>query len=142
MTLHLVASCSYLGILARQTLGSGNEENENLHALIEITEEQEQEAEITMALFTAAVVGGSGGVGQCLVASLLADNRVGKVILLNRRLQNFADEPRVVQVVLPEFNVDAAKNTAVHFENVDALFMTLGVGAPSKLGRDNEGNRK
>jgi hypothetical protein len=46
------------------------------------------------------------------------------------------------EVVVSDLTESSAVDVASHFQNTDALFITLGVGAPSKLPRSDEGKHE
>lgn len=92
---------------------------------------------------TALVLGASGNVGGALVRRLLAPgSRWGSVILVNRRaLPEWSGDARVKEHVLDinRLETEVAPALAVP---PDACFVTLGVGAPSKLPSGEEGKKE
>lgn len=79
-----------------------------------------------MTSFAAAVLGGSGQVGGCVIRSLLSEPRCSSVLLLNRRhLQQYDGEARVKQVVV---NMDNLESEARYITQTSfclfALFLT------------------
>ena len=47
--------------------------------------------------------------------------------------------PSVAQIILPQFDVATLKASDAVLKGVSAVFVTLGVGAPSRLPRTEEG---
>lgn len=61
-----------------------------------------------MTSFAAAVLGGSGQVGGCVIKALLGESRCSSVILLNRRhLEKYDGESRVQQHVVNMDDLEA-----------------------------------
>jgi len=84
-----------------------------------------------------AIVGATGTVGKTVVSALLADASIESVLLISRR--TFPDETvkadaRVKELILPDFTAEALKapNVQEALADTQALFITLGAGAPSK----------
>lgn len=86
------------------------------------------------APLTAAILGATGAVGKELVGHLTARDQWSKIIVLNRRLVSYPDSPKIEQHVVPMTD-DASlleKASVQLLGEADALFVTMGVGAPSK----------
>eukprot|EP00005_Dracoamoeba_jomungandri_P003371 CAMPEP_0174256892 /NCGR_PEP_ID=MMETSP0439-20130205/6081_1 /TAXON_ID=0 /ORGANISM="Stereomyxa ramosa, Strain Chinc5" /LENGTH=247 /DNA_ID=CAMNT_0015339719 /DNA_START=59 /DNA_END=802 /DNA_ORIENTATION=- len=87
-----------------------------------------------------AVLGGSGAVGRALVKSLLSMPRLSSVTLLNRRELDLGEFTGGIKVgdSLKQVVVDMDKlkeETAKALKNEDAVFITLGVGAPFEVAK-------
>ncbi|CAN0062823.1 unnamed protein product [Ectocarpus sp. 4 AP-2014] len=91
-----------------------------------------------MGRFAAAVLGASGQVGGCVVASLLAEPMCTGIVLFNRRkLDKYEGEPRVTQhIVEMDSNIATAAVPLLRDAEVAACFVTMGVGKPSKATRE------
>eukprot|EP01062_Namystynia_karyoxenos_P025924 TRINITY_DN202_c0_g1_i1.p1 TRINITY_DN202_c0_g1~~TRINITY_DN202_c0_g1_i1.p1 ORF type:complete len:280 (+),score=87.82 TRINITY_DN202_c0_g1_i1:102-842(+) len=91
----------------------------------------------------AAVLGGSGNVGSALVRDLVASGSWSQVHLFGRReLSDWAGHPKVVQHVV---NMSAIREEAegpLRDAQVAAAFVTLGIGATSKLPPGPEGKQE
>lgn len=88
--------------------------------------------------YAAALLGGSGSVGKCVLKSLLADENCVSVLLVSRRsLDDLkAIDPKRVQVeVLDPFD---EKNISMFegLKNVQIAFCTLGVGSPRHVSKE------
>lgn len=91
----------------------------------------------------AAILGGTGSVGKEVIKALASSAECDRIIMFNRREVDLAgfESPKVTQQV-----VDMAKLgelQAMLTENdVNTVFVTMGVGAPSKLPRGEEGKEE
>ena len=82
--------------------------------------------------FKAAIIGGSGNVGRCIVRRLIANPECEKVVMLGRgSVEEFASQPKVSQQTV---NVnDIRSESSTHLGGVSVAFCTMGVGKPAKV---------
>eukprot|EP01062_Namystynia_karyoxenos_P025928 TRINITY_DN202_c0_g1_i5.p2 TRINITY_DN202_c0_g1~~TRINITY_DN202_c0_g1_i5.p2 ORF type:complete len:287 (+),score=116.05 TRINITY_DN202_c0_g1_i5:104-862(+) len=91
----------------------------------------------------AAVLGASGNVGSALVRQLSARERWGEIHVIGRReAPQLAGIPRVTQHVVDMGNLRAEAEELLRRIRVHSCFVCLGVGAPSKLPKGEEGKRE
>mmetsp|Transcript_16675 Transcript_16675/g.45805 ORF Transcript_16675/g.45805 Transcript_16675/m.45805 type:complete len:213 (+) Transcript_16675:178-816(+) len=87
--------------------------------------------------FIAAILGGSGSVGKCVLESILADPRCEQVILVSRRalddLKSIDPQRITVQVCDPLDDV----GTKVNLTGTNVAFCTLGHGSSRKSTKDD-----
>ena len=104
-------------------------------------------ANVTTAARSAAVLGATGAVGREVVQSLLLTrNDWDPIVLLNRRpsLASFPSDPRLVEQIIPMSANDLQEGGPLEKEcsqifrthATSVLFITMGVGAPSKVLED------
>lgn len=87
-----------------------------------------------MAAMRAAVLGGTGSVGKEVIKALVACKECEKVVMINRReidLKEFASA-KVEQRVVDMDKLDQLSDN-LRASSVNTIFVTLGVGQPSKL---------
>jgi len=93
----------------------------------------------TRQLKSAAVVGGTGQVGRHVVNELLATPGLENLVLIGRRPfpnDTVRADPRVHEVIIDpmtQANIENSDSLAASLNGVDALFITMGVGQPSKV---------
>eukprot|EP01062_Namystynia_karyoxenos_P025925 TRINITY_DN202_c0_g1_i2.p2 TRINITY_DN202_c0_g1~~TRINITY_DN202_c0_g1_i2.p2 ORF type:complete len:248 (+),score=77.64 TRINITY_DN202_c0_g1_i2:100-843(+) len=91
----------------------------------------------------AAVLGASGNVGGALVRDLVGSERWSKVHLFGRReLSDWAGHPKIVQHVVDMAQIQQESERPLRDAQVAACFVTMGVGAPSKLPKGEEGKQE
>ena len=83
----------------------------------------------------AAVIGASGAVGKEVISHLVDRDRWAKVIVFNRRNMEYKSS-KIDQHVVDMEPAELKQACAANFEKVDVLFITMGVGAPSKVSED------
>eukprot|EP01126_Amoeba_proteus_P020458 TRINITY_DN2080_c0_g1_i1.p1 TRINITY_DN2080_c0_g1~~TRINITY_DN2080_c0_g1_i1.p1 ORF type:complete len:233 (-),score=38.48 TRINITY_DN2080_c0_g1_i1:140-838(-) len=84
--------------------------------------------------YTVGVLGASGSVGTEVVSSLLNRPEVNRILLFNRRhLSSYHGEGKVEQFVVPMEVEKLGDACLPHLTGVDAVLITMGVGAPSKV---------
>lgn len=112
-----------------------------------------EQARCMTTKLTAAVLGGSGSVGKHVVKTLAQSPNCDKVLVFTRRelgdLQKFfsladaSETSKLQQKVVPMDEASLAGVDGVLAENkVNAVFVTLGVGAPSGLPKGDEGKNE
>lgn len=83
--------------------------------------------------FSFAVLGASGNVGSKVVHQLSTNNRVNKIVLLNRRkvpeLEGFE---KVQSLIVDMDNIGSSIANCEELNDIDGLIITMGVGASSK----------
>ena len=84
---------------------------------------------------TAAVIGASGAVGKEVVSHLVDRDKWAKVIVVNRRSLEYKSS-KIDQHVVEMETEELKRACATNFKEVDVLFITMGVGAPSKVSAD------
>ena len=84
---------------------------------------------------TAAVLGATGAVGKEVLAHLVKRSDWGKVIVVNRRHIDYKSSKIEQHIVDMETETLKKSCTAV-FKGADALFITMGVGAASKVNEE------
>lgn len=89
-------------------------------------------------MYTACVLGATGSVGSSIVKQLIASESCGKIITINRR-EVPQTHPKVEAHVVDITRFDDAAvlaSLAQKFCGCDSVFMTLGVGTPSKVSKE------
>ena len=91
-------------------------------------------------MYTACVLGATGSVGSSIVKQLVASDRCAKVVILHRRevVVTSPPSPKVICHVIDIAKYDDAQvlsSLAQRMSSCDSVFMTLGVGAPSKVSK-------
>mmetsp|Transcript_14702 Transcript_14702/g.21963 ORF Transcript_14702/g.21963 Transcript_14702/m.21963 type:complete len:257 (-) Transcript_14702:79-849(-) len=90
---------------------------------------------------TYCLLGGSGSVGQSTLNALVKNPQVKKILLANRRALTYTSEQqtgdKLKEIILDMDNLyEEAKEKLFSQEKVDAVLITMGVGAPSKSNKE------
>lgn len=91
-----------------------------------------------MKPYTAAILGGSGSVGQCILRSLLKDTNCQQVLLVSRRpLDDLVQDRVKVEVCNPLDDMDKS-NLQDLLKKMDTkiAFNAMGAGAPSQVSKE------
>eukprot|EP00550_Attheya_septentrionalis_P008550 CAMPEP_0198291350 /NCGR_PEP_ID=MMETSP1449-20131203/8908_1 /TAXON_ID=420275 /ORGANISM="Attheya septentrionalis, Strain CCMP2084" /LENGTH=254 /DNA_ID=CAMNT_0043989977 /DNA_START=38 /DNA_END=799 /DNA_ORIENTATION=+ len=91
-----------------------------------------QAATSKSASLTAAVIGATGAVGKEIVHHLVKRDAWSKVIVLNRREVSYESSKVEQHIVSMDDETNLEETCKTLLSNTDALFVTMGVGAPSK----------
>lgn len=91
-----------------------------------------------MKPYTAAILGGSGSLGKCVLKSLLKDSNCQKVLLVSRRpLDDLVQDRVQVEVCHPlEDMANSSLPSRLKELSVNIGFNTMGAGAPSQVSKE------
>jgi uncharacterized protein YbjT (DUF2867 family) len=88
------------------------------------------EKQITLNI---VLMGASGAVGGAVLKRLMLDNRVGRLVLINRRALDFNAPSNVIQKIV---DVEDSRDYASFVAGSDCAICCLGVGQPSKVSQE------